>query len=153
MGYAMTPEDIITDLSARLRSQGTKFDSAALKAFAADLRDHPNGDRDMEALARRFDDWQRAVGKARDRKAAKAWAEGACLAGIGSVISGIGALGVLCPIIYLPRLFGNTVADVTWFLVTGGITAFGVALIALGLLSGFRASRRLAAEAESDAAS
>jgi hypothetical protein len=149
----MTPEDISADLSARLRSQGRKFDPAALEAFAADLRDRPDGDRDIEALARRFDDWQWAVARARDRKRAKAWVEGACVAGIGSVISGIGALGVLCPIIYLPRLFGNTVADVTWFVVWDGIMAFGAVIVARGLISGFRASRRLAAEAESDAAS
>ena len=139
----MTPDDITAELSDRLRSRGAKFDPAALQAFAADLRDQPESD--VEELARRFNDWQRAV---RGRKRAKAWVEGACLAGIGLVISGIGALGVLYPIIDSPFPAGYNTLVVSWFLVTGGITAFGAALVALGLFRAVRASRRLAAEAE-----
>jgi hypothetical protein len=144
----VTPEDITADLSNHLRSQGTAVDPTALKAFAADFRDKPAGDRDIEALARRFKDWQRAV---RDRKRAKAWVEGACLAGIGAVFLGIGAIGLLFWIIDRPTTAVDaTTAATIWFLITGGIMAFGAAIVAFGLVWAIRSSRRLAAEAESD---
>jgi hypothetical protein len=144
----MMPDDFATDLSNHLRNQGAAFDPVALQAFAADQRNKPAGDHDIVALAQRFRDWQHAAARALDRRCAKAWVEGACIAGVGSVILGIGALGVLCPIIGSPPATANYALEVTWFLITGGIMFFGAAIAALGLSRGVRASRRLAADAE-----
>jgi len=47
----MAPEDFTTDLSDHLRRQGVDIDPAEIEAFAANLRQEPAADHDIEALA------------------------------------------------------------------------------------------------------
>ena len=143
----MTPEDIITDLSAHLHRQGVTFNRANLDAFAADMRHEPTIGRDIEALAQRFRDSQEAAARALRRKRVRVWVQQMCAAGIGAVFLGFGVLFwlfLLCDRPSLPSVGASV--DTLMILIGACPSALGVALLAAGFAGAVRTSRRLTAE-------
>jgi len=138
----MAPEDFTTDLSDHLRRQGVDFDPAAIEAFAANFRREPAADHDIEALADRFREAQVAALK---RKRARAWLEGMCIVGIGTVLLGLAAIAWI-----VPSSTGEGVeVEVDWVMVAligGGGGVVGIGLLAVGLTSTIFRSHRLSAE-------
>lgn len=134
----MTPENIITDLSARLRGQGVAFNLADLEAFSSTVRRTPAGGHDIEALVERFREAQRiAAESARKQKCAQAWREGAYFAGTGVVLLGLGAW---CWTALASAEVGSPARLTATLLGICGFTA-GAALAIAGLMVAVRGSR------------
>jgi len=143
----MTPEDILTDLSARLRSEGIRFAPADLEAFA-DASRRSISEHDIESLAQRFRDAQEAAVRVLRRKRVRAWLEGACVAGIGVVFLGFGVLWLLVWIAEWPAATSpaNNTASAIWLLIGTFLLAVGGSLMAVACTRAIRTSRRLTSE-------
>jgi hypothetical protein len=87
----MTREDIITELSARLRRQGVTVNRIDLEAFAASVPRPLTANDDIDSLALRFGERQAAALR---RKRIRAWIRGMALVFIGVAHLTTGALFV-----------------------------------------------------------
>ena len=130
----MTPEDIITELSVRLRRQGISATRADLEAFAAYVRPAPTAEPDIDALARRFSGLQAAAAKPLWGKRVLAWAEGPCVAGVGAVLLEIGFGFWLAGFRDYPASAREEVLDFLALLVGTCILTAGGLLIAFALV-------------------